>query len=337
MTSAHPEWPDWESDILGTPYQSLTLPLGEDPDSESDVCCTVVRYHPADAAAPEWEQRPALLWVHGMTDYFFQTHVAEFFHEHGFAFYAVDLRKCGRSHRPGQRWHYTTDLEYYFPDLDAAVDALRGAGHEHIIPLAHSTGGLIVPLWLSALATRGDERHAHISALVLNSPWLDMMYPRLLVTLGTPVAIALGARKPNIEIPGGKLTCYGESLHRDYHGEWDYDLALKPLEGHDKYLGWLRAILLGQREVHAHHVDVGVPTLTLCSSTSWLNQPYSAAADTADTVLDVEQIRRRAPLLGRDVTVRTIDGARHDVFCSTPQARAEAFAATLRWLHTTLD
>ena len=44
-----------------------------------------------------------------------------------------------------------------------------------------------------------------------------------------------------------------------------------------------------------------------------------------DIVLDVEQIRRRAPLLGRHVTITQVDGAMHDVTLSRPEVRKVVF------------
>ena len=79
-------------------------------------------------------------------------------------------------------------------------------------------------------------------------------------------------------------------------------------------------------------VDVGVPVLTLCSSRSRLGRPYSPDADTADTVLDVAQIRHWTPRLGEQVTVQAIRNARHDVFLSLQPARDEALEITVDWL-----
>ena len=55
------------------------------------MVATLVRLR---AAAPT---RRAVLYLHGFVDYFFQTHLAEFFTERGYDFYALDLRKYGRS------------------------------------------------------------------------------------------------------------------------------------------------------------------------------------------------------------------------------------------------
>lgn len=320
---------DWHADFLGPDFQHLNLPLGRDPEGEGEVCATLIRHRPAGV---DMTGRPALVWVHGMTDYFFHDHVARHFTDEGYAFYGLDLRKCGRARRPGQRWHYSENLRHYFPDLSTALRTLIDEGHGHIVPLAHSTGGLVVPLWLDHLRRSDPESHAYIKGMILNSPWLDMMYPKLVVAGMKLVAHTVGRVKPGIAVPGGNLGTYGVSLHSSRNGEWDYDLTMKPLGGHKKYLGWLRAVLEGQEEVHSGGVDTGVPVLTLHSSTSYRGGAYSAAVDTADCVLDVDQIARWAPRLGARVTVEPIEGARHDVFLSLPHAREMALSTTERWL-----
>lgn len=328
--------PVWRPDLLGADFQARDFRLGTDPEGEGEVVTTLIRHLPDPVHPPaDWAGRRAVVWIPGMTDYFFQEHVARFLHERGFAFYALDLRKTGRARQPGQHWHYSESLQDYFPDLSAALDFLAGE-HSGVVPIAHSTGGLIVPLWLDHLRRTGDPRHAHVDGVILNSPWLDMMYPRAVVRVLRPVVRFLGRRWPHLAIPGGNLGVYGASIHRDHHGEWDFDVTMKPVGGHRKYLGWLRAILAGHGQVHEGGVDVGVPVLTLCSSRSRLGRPYAPEADTADTVLDVAQIRYWAPRLGSWVTVRTIEDARHDVFLSLRPAREEALEVTADWL-TGLD
>src|SRR5699024_12124858 len=95
------------------------LPLGMDPDGEGPISATLVRHEdaPADAVA-------AMLVVHGLSDYFFHTHLAEFLAARGIATYGLDLRKCGRSRREGLTPHFTTDLERYDDELDLALSVI---------------------------------------------------------------------------------------------------------------------------------------------------------------------------------------------------------------------
>lgn len=316
---------DWYEDILGPDFHARDINLGPDPEGEGDIVATLVRF--GEPAASQ----SAVLWVHGMTDYFFHEHVARALDEAGHAFYALDLRKCGRSCREGQRWHYSEDFRHYFPELTVALDLIT-AEHPDVTPIAHSTAGMIVPLWAAHLARNDSARHAKLGGIILNSPWLDMMYPKTLVKVGRPVIRLLGRLLPGVEVPGGNLGAYGMSLHRDHHGEWEFDVVFKPVRGHRKYLGWLREVLQTQNRVHRGEIDVQVPVLTLCSTESHLGQPFSEASVGVDTVLDTRQIQRWAPELGDDVTVHPIKGAMHDVFLSKPEPLAEALSTTIRWL-----
>ena len=56
-----------------------------------------------------------------------------------------------------------------------------------------------------------------------------------------------------------------------------------------------------------------------------------------DIVLDVKQIRRWAPALGRHVTVVAVEDARHDVVLSLPEVRARVYAEMHRWLSAYVD
>lgn len=313
---------DWYPDLLGPDFSALDIRLGPDPEGETDIVATLVRY---GTPVPG---RTSVLWVHGMTDYFFHAHVAQAVAEAGFNFYALDLRKCGRSRRDGQRWHYSTDFRHYFPELTASLDIIDAP----VVPVAHSTGGLIVPLWADHLRRNNSERHARLAGIVLNSPWLDMMYPRAAVAAIRPVAGVLGRLLPAVKIPGGNLGTYGVSIHKDHHGDWDFNVTFKPVGGHHKYLGWLREVLRAQKLVHSDQVDVGVPVLTLCSTASLLGRGYCEDSHCHDTVLDIEQIQRWAPHLGADVTVHPVERARHDVFLSRPEPLSEALTTTIDWL-----
>ena len=319
---------NWQPDVLGSGFEQVALPQGKDPDSGTRVDAVLVRDVRASQSAMH---KPAVLWVHGMSDYFFQTHVADEFASHGYPFYALDLRRCGRALKKGDRPHFTLSMTRYFPELTQALRILARQ-HGSVIVLAHSTGGLIVPLWADHLRREHPDDHSKLHAVILNSPWLDMQFPAWQVALLKPVLNAFGAIFPSLPLLQRGEGTYGKSIHKDEHGEWDFNTEWKPIDGHRKYLGWIRAVLQGQEQIHAGDVDTGVPTLTLCSSHSYLGEEYSPAADTADTVLDVDQIQRRAPTLSAHAQVQAIDGARHDVFLSERHAREAAFKAVFTWL-----
>ncbi|MGH9060169.1 MAG: alpha/beta hydrolase, partial [Acidimicrobiales bacterium] len=88
----------WGPDVLGAGYQARIIPLGTD--DEGEVVATLVRRDPSPRAGRAGLAGTAVLYVHGYNDYFFQTDLADFFAERGATFYALDLRKYGRSLRP---------------------------------------------------------------------------------------------------------------------------------------------------------------------------------------------------------------------------------------------
>ncbi|MBB5911511.1 alpha-beta hydrolase superfamily lysophospholipase [Nocardia transvalensis] len=317
----------WRPDVLGKDYEQLTIPLGADPDGEGTVEATLVRY---TAGVPDTDAG-AVLYLHGFTDYFFQKHVAEHMAAHGYRFYALDLRKCGRSRRSGQTPHYVSDLSLYDAELNEALRIVRAETGQPVLLMAHSTGGLVAPLWLDRLNRAEDVAAQGITGLVLNSPWFDLQGPSYYRTIGTAVINGVGRLRGMTRMPGQELTTYGDSLHTSASGEWDYDLDWKPLTGFPVHLGWLRAIRQGHARLQ-RGLEIGVPALILRSKVTKFMREYGPAADVADTVLDVRQIQRWSGCLGDRTSIVPIEGARHDVFLSSAPVRAEAFDELDSWL-----
>lgn len=272
--------------------------------------------------------RGAVLLVHGFVDYYFNTELTEHLTARGFDVYGVDLRAYGRSLRPHQLPNYVTDLAVHFEELDEAVRLIHAEdGHDRLVVLGHSTGGLVAALW--AHQRRADPP---LDALALNSPWLDLAEPWLTRTVGTLGVRLLGRVAPTTVVRAALGGVYGHSLHRDHHGEWDYNVDWKPIAGFPVRAGWLRAVRAGHRAVH-RGLDVPVPVLVLHSDRSLLHGTrWSAEAMGADTVLDVEQIARWAPKIGRRVHTSVVPGALHDVFLSARPVREKAVAVLDGWL-----
>ncbi len=316
------------TDVLGPPYTRETIVLRDD--DEGEVVATLVR-RASDASSA----RGAVLHVHGFCDYFFQEPQAEFFTALGYDFYALDLRKYGRSLLPHQTPNFCLDLAEYYEELDAARALIKERdGHHTLIVTGHSTGGLIVSLWA---ATRlADDGIRVAAAFVLNSPWLDLQGPFYIRVAGTEAIHRLGQRRPYAVVPRSVNGVYAETLHRDLRGEWSYDLTWKPRDSFPVRAGWLRAMRIGHRSVH-RGIDVGAPVMTLCSSKSLVSQTWTEDAALSDTVLDVRQIAKWSHQLGPDVTVVRVDGAIHDVFCSRKQVRDVAFGHVARWLDYAID
>jgi alpha-beta hydrolase superfamily lysophospholipase len=307
-----------EQDILGAPYERQTIDLGRD--DEGPVVATLVRRR---ASAPT---RNAVLYVHGFVDYFFQTHLADFYVDRGWDFYAIDLRKYGRSLQPHQTPNFCRSLTEYFPELDEAARIIRDQdGHDVLLVNGHSTGGLITPLWTHA---RRDSNL--VDGLFLNSPFFDFN----VAWLGRPGIAALagiGRRRPYRIVPRGVSTAYVRSLHAEHKGEWIFDLALKPIAGFGVRTGWLNAIREGHRLIRTG-LDIQVPVLVASSAASLRRGQASDLINSSDVVLDVAHMARWAPRLGRHVTLVRFDGGLHDLVLSAPPVRAKVFAELERWM-----
>ncbi|MET9338246.1 MULTISPECIES: alpha/beta hydrolase [unclassified Nonomuraea] len=293
-------------------YETTVLKLPTD--FEGEVVATLL--------ARTAGSRRAVLYLHGFTDYFFQDHLADFYLDQGFDFYALDLRKYGRSLLPHQTRGLIRSVTDYFPEIDQAVRIIR-EGHDQLVVNAHSTGGLVAALWADRVRGRGL-----FDALVLNSPFFDLNvpYPLRLAAdlLKTPLSYTT---RP---LPLGLSTAYGKSIHRDHGGEWDFDLQLKPLGGFDVHATWLAAIRRAQRRLHGG-LAVDVPVLVMAASTGLRVRDFVPEARSADVVLDPRQIARWSTSLGPHVTcVRVQDGI-HDLVLSAEPVRKQVFDQIERW------
>ena len=276
----------------------------------------------------------AVLYVHGFSDYFFQEHVARHFTDAGTAFYAIDLRGYGRSLQDGELEAYVTDLSEHHEELDRAVETMLADGVERVVLLAHSTGGLIVPLWLAE--RRAGPVADAVVAVVLNSPWFDLQGSDRFRRKVDLACATLGRVRPTAVINEG-LGTYGDSVHVSRSGDWEFDLRWKPLMGFPVRAGWLRAVRVGQRRLH-RGLDLRVPVLVLRSARSELRlREFAPAAMTADTVLDVEHMVRWAPALGPDVTVEPIEDGMHDLLLSAAPVRERVLRAIDGWLAPVLQ
>ena len=307
---------------------SRRFPRGPDPDGEGDLVATLVRRGEPDPAATH-----AVLMVHGFTDYFFHTELADHFAARGFAVYALDLHKCGRSWREGQTPHFTTDLARYDTELERALDTVAAAsGAAKVLVYGHSAGGLIVSLWLDRLRARGLTKVKQVTGLVLNSPWLDLQGPAILRTPPTGAALrALSRFRKRMVVRPPTEGGYGTTLHREFGGDFDYDLNWKPVGGFPVTFGWIHAIRRGHARLH-RGLDVGVPNLILRSDRSVREVREPDAIQRGDAVLDVKQIARWAGCIGNRTTIVPIADAKHDVFLSVVESRQAAYRELTHWL-----
>lgn len=300
-------------------YSTQTLTCA--PDDEGPVVATLLRALPAPASGK------AVLYLHGFIDYFFQDHVAAAFVAHGYDFWALDLRKYGRSLLPHQHANACRHLNEYYEEIGMALDAMQAAGAREITLLGHSTGGLIACLY----AKDGAQR-AVVTQLVLNSPFFEFNESPLMRGAAGALASALAGSRPYSKLPKGLSPMYGESLHKSRRGEWEYNLAWKPLEGFPAYLGWVKAIREGQQRLQ-QGLDLRIPILLLHSDKSAkAGNTWREEFHTADAVLNVADMKKYGPGLGRTVRLVEVADGKHDLYLSRADVREKALAATLAWL-----
>jgi alpha-beta hydrolase superfamily lysophospholipase len=306
-------------DVLGRPYERHTIDLGSD--DEGPVVATLVRRR------GDTPSRRAVLYVHGFVDYFFQTHLADFFVERGWDFYALDLRKYGRSLLAHQTPNFCRSLTDYYPELDEAARIIREVDrHDQLLVAGHSTGGLITSLWSHSRQGRGI-----VDGLFLNSPFFDFNVSWLLRRPLMAVVTRTSRRNPYRIVPMSTLGLYGQSLHSNHRGEWTYDLAWKPVAGFPVRTGWLGAIRRGQRRLRAG-LAIDAPVLVACSTRTFRGRDWTEDVRVTDSVLDVEHIARWAPKLGPRVTIARFDGGMHDLTLSGKEVRVEVFTELGRWV-----
>lgn len=319
---------DWKPDILGDHFEQLTIPL--DPDGEGEVVATLVRYSPGPLLRLT---RPAaggadVLYVHGWSDYFFQKQLAEFWHRSGARFYALDLRKYGRSLRPGQTPGDIDALSTYDEEIDAALEIIgQGtsvANRRPLVLMGHSTGGLTLSLW-------ADRHPGRVAAVVLNSPWLEFQARGIGRAALAPIVGFQARVEPHAQMPNLDFGFYTRSVSSTMDGEWDYNLDWRPIRGFAVHPRWLNAVLAGHARV-ATGLSIDAPVLTLLSAHSTILPRWTPDMLRSDIVLVVEDIALRATRLGGIVTIARIEGALHDVMLSAPDVRADAYTQITRWL-----
>ena len=284
-----------------------TIPMPDD--YEGRVVITLSEAHPTKFSSR------AVLYVHGYVDYFFQDHFAKRMVVGGFGFYAVDLRKYGRSMLSGQHPNYCRDMSEYYADIDAAIEKIVADGNDDITLVGHSTGGLLCSLYCAF----GQNRDK-INRLVLNSPFLEFNAPRIVRSIVVPATAAFGRLFPYSHMRSLLSSVYFQSVHSSACGEWNFDTKYKPEKGFPLYFAWLGAIRRGHKAVK-RGLDIRIPILLMCSAESYKGTSWNERAAHADSVLDVRDIKRYGIGLGDDVHAITFHGGLHDLLLSERSIR----------------
>ena len=305
----------WQPDELAG-FERLVLPLPAEGDGEL-VATLVRRKRELAPTAP----RGVVLYIHGYVDYFFQVHLADAFTQAGYDFHALDLRRYGRSLRPGNVHCQFARIDDYFLELTWAIESCTASGLPLSSLVAHSTGCLVASIY----ASRGARKDV-IGSLVLNSPFFEFR-ANAVEKAALAAVIRLGATLPTVGAPVRLNRVYGQTLHQSESGEWAYDLTKKPLGGFEVTAGWIHAIAKGHAELQAG-LDVNCPVLVL-HSTRWRvsSSKLEEADRTADIVLNVEHMKKYAHSVGRDVEVLAFEEGKHDLTLSALPVRTRVLEA----------
>lgn len=262
----------------------------------------------------------AFLYVHGFNDYFFQSEMGARFVDSGYNFYAVDLRRYGRSREPWQYPFNIRNQEEYFADIDSAIAQIRKDGNTDITLGGHSTGGLTVSLYG---ALRGAD--VPVDRIVTDSPFLEWNFSSFMRNIAIPVVGFFGQIFKNAKITQGHCDGYSYSLLKEYYGEWEYDTDWKMVYSPPVTASWINAINSAQSKLMKKRGDITVPILVMHSSRKIEGCGYTPEFQTGDAVLDPEMIKKRGEKLGHTREVCAIDSGLHDLILSHKEARDAAY------------
>lgn len=300
-------------------FTSQTLHLKDD--YEGKVIATLV------SCTENKNNRKSIIYIHGYIDYFFHPHVAEKFIDNGFDFYALDLRKYGRSWLPHQNKNFCKSITEYFEEISTVINLIYEKNNSPIYLLGHSTGGLIACNY----ANFGQEKNK-LSGLILNSPFLDFYESETRKNIMLAVAETATLFYNYANIKNRLSPVYVQSIHKDFNGEWDFNLEWKYTKGFPAYFKWVLAADQAHEKLRKHS-NIQIPVLVMHSSDSTKLLFFSEEAMRKDIVLNVEDIKKRGAKLGNKVTLLEVKNAMHDIFLSKKEVREKAFEGVFEWLN----
>lgn len=301
----------WHSDILRG-YEARYVNQGEAFDGPCRS--TIVR-----KLCPKGSRR-AFLYIHGFNDYFFQAEMGERFVDSGYNFYAVDLRRYGRSREPWQYPFNVRKMDEYFNDIDSALAQMRRDGNTDITLGGHSTGGLTVA-YMGAV--KGKD--VGVDRIVTDSPFLAWNFSPFMRKIAIPVVGFFGKFIKNGKIKQGRCDGYAYSLLKQYDGQWEYNTDWKMIYSPPVTMSWIHAISAAQGAAMKHRADISVPILVMHSSRKIDGCNYTPEFKTGDAVLDPFMIQERGVKLGHVRQVCAIDSGLHDLILSFEPHREAAY------------
>ena len=190
----------------------------------------------------------------------------------------------------------------------------------------HSTGGLITTLYAAHYPD-----HRLVKALWANSPFYDFFKSIIEKKVGIPLLSEFGKRFPNAKFPSGLNPWYVPSLHKKFHGEWEFNLEWKPESMPFVQLCFVHAIHEAQKEIHKG-ITLNIPTLIMHSHQSKYPKKWGIDAQQSDVILDVKDMIHNAKKMKGDVQTLAIHNGLHDLVLSAPPVRENVYQQLFQWL-----
>lgn len=310
----------WSSDELGASFQNTIFQLGYD--ESGPVKAVLVR------KSATITSNKGILYIHGFSDYFFQSEMAGRFTEKGFNFFALDLRKYGRSLLPEQEPFQVKNISEYFPEIDSAIKEMRASGINDFYIVGHSTGGLISSLYIK---NRGSIKGCR--GLILNSPFLEFNTTPFNKRFAIPLISFFGKIFGRLKIRDKHRSFNCESIHKSLKGEWDFDTLKKPVAPGFVTWRWIRAIHKGHLEIK-RGLNLNCPVLVMFSNRSYKGDKYSDICKKSDSVLDVADIEKYSGKIGVKTTKVVIPDGIHDLVLSRKDVRERVYQTMFNWIDT---
>ena len=308
----------YSPDVLGEGYVRQTIELNDDYEGR-EVATLVKRVD-----TTQMQRNGAVLYVHGYNDYFFQTELADKIDSMDYNFYAIDLRKYGRSYLANQHLFNVRNINEYYEEIGRAIDIIRGEGNSRVVLMGHSTGGLTTTLY-------AYDNPTQIDGLILNSPFYEQNQSWFNRKIAIPIISMLSYIFPNATIPQNASNGYARSLLSKYDGEWSYDTNLKLEHSPAVTFSWIRAIYKAQKRVWKIR-EMALPVLVMHSDKTSFDMEYNESYTNSDVVLNVADIDRYARQMGDSVKVVTIKDGLHDLALSGKGARAAFYVEVALFL-----
>lgn len=313
----------WHPDILDG-YEARSVDQGEAFDGPCQS--TIIR------RLCKRGSKKAILYIHGFNDYFFQSEMGKIYNDSGFNFYAVDLRRYGRSRLPWQYPFNVRNQTEYFNDIDSALSQIRRDGNTDITLCGHSTGGLTVAL-LGAL--RGDK--CGVDRIATDSPFLEWNFSPFMRNVAVPIIGFFGKFAKNAKHKQAHCDGYAYSLLKQFNGEWEYNTNWKMIYSPPVTLSWINAINSAQSKLMRNAHKITVPILVMHSSRKIDGCNWTPDFQTGDCVLDPVMLQKRGEKLGSRRMVCAIDSGLHDLILSRPKVRQAAYDSIFHFIRNFHD